>query len=205
MVNRKFVRLPEVSISIEWLGYINLLCTYQCHYQNPNPRGKKELSKLTETNGLPLFSFIKLKDQMHDVRSKSPPWGYTLQSNSRGLSNPPPPPLGLDIDKYIRLFIHLSVFVSGAFCLVGPFQSCFDHSQNAFIDTIFDLRPVASPNESRRGLMRNHSHENELNLQVSYISIRVHQASLWQRSFNKFWNGLFSRILSGCTRWHFYW
>ena len=30
---------------------------------------------------------------MHDVRSKSPPWGYTSQSNSRGLPEPPPPPL----------------------------------------------------------------------------------------------------------------
>ena len=39
---------------------------------------------------------------MHDVRSKFPPWGYTTQSNSRGLPDPPPPPpLGLDTDRCI--------------------------------------------------------------------------------------------------------
>ena len=32
---------------------------------------------------------------MHDVRSKSPPWGYASRSNSRGL--PDPPPLGLTL------------------------------------------------------------------------------------------------------------
>ena len=37
---------------------------------------------------------------MHDVRSKSPPWGYASRSNSRGLPDPPPP-LGLDIDRCI--------------------------------------------------------------------------------------------------------
>ena len=39
---------------------------------------------------------------MHNVRSKSPPWGYTPESNSRGLPDPPPP-LGLDIDRCIIL------------------------------------------------------------------------------------------------------
>ena len=37
---------------------------------------------------------------MHDVRSKSPPWGYASRSNSGGLPNPPP--LGLDIDRCIK-------------------------------------------------------------------------------------------------------
>ena len=57
----------------------------------PTPGRKKILSKLAETNGLLPFYYIKLKDQMHDVRSKSPPWGYMSQSNSRGLPDPPPP------------------------------------------------------------------------------------------------------------------
>ena len=99
-------------ISREILNIFVLLCTYQCqargggggvghrvgiltfskkNYQNPHPRGEKEMSKLAETNGLLLFYSIKLKDEMHDVRSKSPPWGYTPQSNSRGLPDPPPP------------------------------------------------------------------------------------------------------------------
>ena len=38
---------------------------------------------------------------MHDVRSKSPPWGYASQSNSRVLPDPPAPLLGLDIDRCI--------------------------------------------------------------------------------------------------------
>ena len=46
---------------------------------------KIELSKLAETNGLLLFCSIKLKDEMHNVRS-------TPQSNSRGLPDPPPNP-----------------------------------------------------------------------------------------------------------------
>ena len=43
---------------------------------------------------------------MHDVRSKSPPWGYASQSNSRGLPDPFPRSgltLGLDIDRCINL------------------------------------------------------------------------------------------------------
>ena len=57
----------------------------------PTP-GEKELSKLAEKNGFLLFYSLKLKDKMHNVRSKSPPWGYTPQSKSRGLPDPPPPP-----------------------------------------------------------------------------------------------------------------
>ena len=57
---------------------------------NYPPPGKKKLSKLAETNGLLLFYYIKMKDQMHDVRSKSPPCGL-----------PDPAPLGLDIDRCI--------------------------------------------------------------------------------------------------------
>ena len=66
----------------------------------PTP-GEKELSKLAEKNGFLLFYSLELKDKMHNVRSKSPPWGYTPQSKSRGLPDPPPPPLGLDIDRCI--------------------------------------------------------------------------------------------------------
>ena len=90
-----------------------ILCTYQCQARGgggiltfsekiiiiPTPGGK-----LAETNGLLLFCSIKLKDEMHDVRSKSPPWGYTPQSNSRGCPTPPPP-LGLDIDRCIIPYI----------------------------------------------------------------------------------------------------
>ena len=95
-----------------------LLCTYQCQARGgggsgigwgfwhflkkivkiPTP-GEKELSKLGEKNGFLLFYSLKLKDKMHNVRSKSPPWGYTPESKSRGL--PDPPPLGLDIDRCI--------------------------------------------------------------------------------------------------------
>ena len=42
---------------------------------------------------------------MHDVRSKTPPWGYTPQSNSHWL--PDTPPLGLDIDRCITTEIYL--------------------------------------------------------------------------------------------------
>ena len=38
---------------------------------------------------------------MHDVRSKSPPWGYASRSNSRELPDPSPP-FGLDIDRCIN-------------------------------------------------------------------------------------------------------
>ena len=105
-----FLGLLALSLSL-WL------CTYQCQARGGGwgevgqrvgsltfpkknlskspPPGEKELSKLAETNGLLLFYYIKLKDQMHDVRSKSPPWGYTPQSNSRGLPDPLPlPPSG---------------------------------------------------------------------------------------------------------------
>ena len=61
--------------------------------------GQKRIVKMSRKNGLLPFYYIKLKDQMRDIRSKSPPWGYTPQSNSRGL--PDPPPLGLDIDRCI--------------------------------------------------------------------------------------------------------
>ena len=71
---------------------VGILTFSKKNYQNPHHRAKKELSKLVETTGLLLFYSIKLKDEMHDVRSKSPPWGYTPQSNSRGLPDPPPPP-----------------------------------------------------------------------------------------------------------------
>ena len=54
--------------------------------------GKKELSKLAEKNGFLLFLSLKLRDKMHNIRSKSPPWGYTPQSKSRGLPDPSPPP-----------------------------------------------------------------------------------------------------------------
>ena len=49
--------------------------------------------------GLRLAAFGRRSSaiKLHDVRSKSAPWGYTPQSNSRGL--PDPPPLGLDIDR----------------------------------------------------------------------------------------------------------
>ena len=66
----------------------------------PTPEKRIILSKLAETNGLLLIYSLKLTDQMHDVRSKSPPWGYASRSNSRGLPDPPPP-LGLDIDRCI--------------------------------------------------------------------------------------------------------
>ena len=79
---------------------VGILTFSKKNSQNPHPWAKNNnLSKLVETNGLLLFYYIKLKDQIHDVPSKSPPWGYTPQSNSRGL--PDPPPLGLDIDRCI--------------------------------------------------------------------------------------------------------
>ena len=53
---------------------------------NPTPEQKNQLSQLAETNGLLLLYYLKLKDQMHDLRSKSSPWGYASQSNSRGLT-----------------------------------------------------------------------------------------------------------------------
>ena len=62
----------------------------------PTP-GRKRIVKIKWFNSLLPYT---LKDQMHDVRSKSPPWGYMPQSNSRGL--PDPPPLGLDIDRCIN-------------------------------------------------------------------------------------------------------
>ena len=50
-----------------------------------------------------------------DVRSKSLPWGHTSQSNSRRLPDPylPPPPLGLDTDRCIKLYFFLfNLFLS---------------------------------------------------------------------------------------------
>ena len=67
------------------------------NYQNPHP-GQKIIVKISKKNGLLLLYSLKLTDQKHDVRSKSPPRGYASQSNSRGL---PDPPLRLDIDKCI--------------------------------------------------------------------------------------------------------
>ena len=44
---------------------VGILTFSKRDYQNPPPPGKKALSKLAETNGLLLFYYIKLKDQMH--------------------------------------------------------------------------------------------------------------------------------------------
>ena len=95
------------------------LCTYQCQargrgggggvrhrvgiltfskkkFQNPHPRAKKvvKISRNKWIASLLLLS-IKLKDHMHDIWSKSAPWEFTSQSNSRGFPDnplPPPPP-----------------------------------------------------------------------------------------------------------------
>ena len=44
-----------------------------------------------QNNGLLLFYYLKLKDQMHDVRSKSPPWDIRHSQNPMGCPTPPPP------------------------------------------------------------------------------------------------------------------
>ena len=70
------------------------------------------MSKLAEANGLLLFYCLKLKDQMHDVRSKSSPWGYTPQSNSLGFPDPPPPPIVCpSVLSYSNLKLHKTLEV----------------------------------------------------------------------------------------------
>ena len=68
----------------------------------PTP-GQRIIVKISRNKCLLLIYSLKLTDQMHDGRSKSPPWGYASRSNSRGLPDPPPPPLGLDIDRCISV------------------------------------------------------------------------------------------------------
>ena len=65
----------------------------------PTP-GQRIFVKISRNKWFLLIYSLKLTDQMHDVRSKSPPWGYASRSNSSGL--PGPPPLGLDIDRCIK-------------------------------------------------------------------------------------------------------
>ena len=72
---------------------VGILTFSKKNYQIPTP-GRKRIVKVSSKNSLLLFYYIKLKDQMHDVGSKSPPWGYTPQSNSHGL---PPSPSGLTL------------------------------------------------------------------------------------------------------------
>ena len=108
-IGRKAV-LSNVKTAFTFTPALTFLCTYQCQARGgggvghrvgiltfskkivkiPTP-GEKELSKLAEKNGFLLFYSLKLKDKMHNVRSKSPPWGYTPKSKSRGLPDPPPP------------------------------------------------------------------------------------------------------------------
>ena len=64
---------------------VGILTFSKKNYQNPHPRAKKGFTSL-------LLYKIERSNEMHDVRSKSPPWGYRSKSNSRGLSDSPPPP-----------------------------------------------------------------------------------------------------------------
>ena len=56
---------------------VGILTFFKKIVKIPTP-GRKRIVKISRNkiNGLLLFYYIKLKDQMHDVRSKSPPWGY---------------------------------------------------------------------------------------------------------------------------------
>ena len=60
----------------------------------PTP-GQKIVVKIVRNKWFTPLLLFELKGQMIDVRSKPPPWGYTSQSNSRGLPEFPPPLSGL--------------------------------------------------------------------------------------------------------------
>ena len=100
------------------------------------------MSKLAETNGLLVFYYLKFKDQMDDVRSKFPPWGYASQSNSRGLPelHPPPP---LDLTLIVALAIHIQHYRSNNNTSDWCLALTIDHfSEATELSVTYDLLPA---------------------------------------------------------------